>query len=308
MEHKLWVEKYRPKTTSEFIFHDDHQKAAIMKMIKGKTIPHLLFSGTAGTGKTTIAQILIKAMNLEETDVLTINASDERGIDVFRETIKNFALTSAMGTFKIVHLEEADRLTPPAQDSLKRFMEEMSDYVRFILTCNTVSRIVNPIRSRCQEFQFRAADKEQIQDYIIEILDNENVEFTLDVLDKYITYGYPDVRKIINTIQQNTVDKKLQPPHTGNTGGDWKFKLLEFIEQDRWIDARNLCCENVYPEEWEEVYKYLYQNLHKSPKFMSTEKWEEAIVIIAKYLYQNAISADSEINGAAMLISLGAIQ
>jgi replication factor C small subunit len=305
-KHKLWVEKYRPQTLEEYIFQDARQKSQIRRMIEEKTIPHLLLAGVQGTGKTTIAQILIREMKLDETDVLTINASDDRGIDTFRDVIKSFATSWAMGSFKIVHLEEADRLTPPAQDSLKRFMEEMSDHVRFILTCNTVSRILPPIRSRCQEFHFKAADKNDIAEYVVGILGEEHVKFNLDLVDKYVAYGYPDIRKIVNLLQQNTIDGVLQNPNLDGEGGagDWKFGLMELIQADKWVEARLLCCENVISEEWEAVFRFLYENLHRGSKFQNKEKWEDGILTIAKHLYQHSIVADPEINAAAMFISL----
>jgi replication factor C small subunit len=304
-KHSLWVEKYRPQTIDQYVFHDQQQKAAVMRMISDQSIPHLLLSGVQGSGKTTLAQILIRAMGLEDADVLTLNASDDRGIDVFRNTIKNFAMSMAMGRFKIIHLEEADQLTPQAQAALKRFMEETSEYVRFILTCNTVSKVIVPIQSRCQEFHFRAADVNDIAEYLITILASETVKFDLGLLDKYITYGYPDVRKIVNLLQLNTVKGELQPPVLSGTTGDYKFKLIDLIEANKWIEARKLVCASVTAEEWEGVYRFLYENISRSPKFENKDKWEAAIVVIAEHLYKHTIVADPEINAAAMFISLG---
>lgn len=303
-KHKLWVEAYRPQSIDEYIFHDNQQKSSIVRMINDKSIPHLLFAGQAGSGKTTLAQILIREMHVDPTDVLTINASDERGIDTFRDQIKSFATSMAIGTFKIIHLEEADMLTPQAQAALKRFMEEMSEYVRFILTCNNVNKIVVPIRSRCQEFTFRATDYNDVAEYLITILANEHVEFDLDLLDKYLVYGYPDIRKTINMLQQNTIDNKLQAPNIGGETGDYKFKLVDLIESDKWVEARKLICANVTTEEWESVYRFLYENISRSPRFSNADKWEEAIVIIAEHLYKNSITADPEINMAACFIKL----
>lgn len=304
-KHLLWVEKYRPQVVDDYIFHDANQKSAVMRMISDKSIPQLLLSGVQGSGKTTLAQILIRAMELDDTDVLTVNASDERGIDTFRNTIKNFSMSMSMGRFKIVHLEEADMLTPQAQAALKRFMEETSEFVRFILTCNHVSKVIAPIRSRCQEFFFRAADKDDIAEYLIRILAQENVKFDLDLLDKYLAYGYPDVRKMVNLLQQNTVDGQLQQPVLSGETGDYKFKLIELLEANKWIEARKLVCANVTSDEWEGVYRFLYENLQRSPKFAVKEKWEEAIVVIAEHLYKHTIVADPEINAAAMFIRLG---
>lgn len=305
-KHALWIEKYRPQTVEQYIFHDQHLKSAVYRMIADRSIPHLLLSGTAGSGKTTLAQILIRSIGIDETDVLTINASDEKGIDVFRDKVKTFSTSMAMGTFKIIHLEEADMLTPAAQNALKMFMEEMNEQVRFILTCNTVSKIIVPLRSRCQEFFFKAADSNDVTEAMVTILASERVKFDLDLLDKYVTYGYPDIRKTINMLQQNTVEGELLPPLvSGNEVGDYKFKLIGVLEANKWVEARKLICANVSDGEWESVYRFLYENINRAPKFQDTEKWEEAIIVIAEHLYKHTISADSEINAAAMFIRLG---
>lgn len=303
--HKLWVEAYRPQSVDQYIFHDAQQRAAVMRMINDQSIPHLLFSGVQGSGKTTLARILIKAMDTDTSDFLIINASDERGIDTFRDKIKSFATTMPVGTFKIVLLEEADNLTPDAQQALRRFMEEYADVVRFILTCNYENKVIPPIKSRCQHFHFKAADKNDVAEYLINILAQEKVGFDLNLLDKYIAYGYPDVRKIVNTLQQNTVDGKLQAPKFEGTDGDYKFKLIDLVERDKWLDARKLVCGNVTSDQWEDVYRFLYENISRAPKFQQKDKWEEAIIVIAEHLYKHSIVADPEINAAAMFIRLG---
>ena len=302
--HKLWVEKYRPQTVNEYIFHDNAQRTAVMKMIADKSIPHLLLSGVQGSGKTTLAQILINEMDVDETDVITINASDENSVDTIRDKIKSFITTFAMGEFKIVHLEEADYITPNGQGVMRRMMEEYSDTARFILTCNYENKIIPAVKSRCQQFRFKAGDKVDIAEYAADILISEKIKFDLDTLDKYISIGYPDVRKIVNLLQQYTSDGVLSLPLSDKEAGDYKFKLLDFIERDKWLDARLLCCENVVAEEWEEVYRFLYENLSKAPKFQDKDKWEGGIVVIADHLYKHGIVADPEINAAAMFIRL----
>lgn len=303
----LWAEKYRPKTIDNYIFQDPQHRTAIKRFIIDKSIPQLIFAGVQGTGKTTIARILINAMQLDETDVLTINASNERGIDTFRDKIQNFALSMAMGPFKIIHLEEADKLTPDTQNALKAFMEEVSDHVRFILTCNHVNKLIPPIRSRCQEFNFRSSDFNDIAEYLVGILASERVKFDLDAVDQYIAAGYPDVRKIVNLLQQNTADGVLQAPTTSDVNGDYKFKLLDQISADDWIEARKLVVSTVSADDWENVYRFLYENIHRSPKFKNRDKWDEAIMAIADHLYKHTLVADPEINAAALFIRLGQI-
>jgi DNA polymerase III delta prime subunit len=304
----IWCEKHRPKSIDDYVFHDAQQRAAFTKFIAEKTIPHLLLSGVQGSGKTTIAQILTHAMDIEESDVLIINASDERGIDTFRDSVKNFASSISMGAFKIVHLEEADMLTPTAQAALKRFMEEVHETVRFILTCNHENKIIPPIKSRCQHFHFKAGDKNDIAEYLINILATERVRFDLDLLDKYIATSYPDIRKMVNALQQNSIDGVLQPPHSEGSDGDWKFKLIDFIERNKWNDARRLLCSTVSNDEWEDVYRFLYENINRAPLFTNDrDKWEEAILVIAEHLYKHSIVADPEICLAACLIRIGQI-
>lgn len=307
MLNALWVEKYRPKTIDNYIFQDPKHRTAIKKFINDKSIPQLIFAGVQGTGKTTIARILIRAMELDMSDVLTINASNERGIDTFREKIQNFALSMAMGPFKIIHLEEADKLTPDTQNALKAFMEEVSEHVRFILTCNHVNKLIPPIRSRCQEFTFKSSDMNDIAEYLVGILASERVKFELDSIDQYIAAGYPDVRKIVNLLQQNTADGVLQPPPSNEESGDYKFKLLDQISADDWVNARKLVVSTVSSDDWENVYRFLYENINRSPKFKNRDKWDEAIMAIAEHLYKHTLVADPEINAAALFIRLGQI-
>lgn len=301
---KLWVEKYRPKTVNEYVFSNPDQKEMVLEMIETQTIPHLLMSGIQGSGKTTLARILISALNIDETDVLEINASDERGIDVFRDIIKNFCNAAPMGEMKIVHLEEADALTPSAQKALKSYMEEVSDYVRFIMTCNTVNKIIPPIRSRCQELFFKTTDANDVAEYIVTILATEKIKFDLDTVDQYIALAHPDVRKIVNLIQANSRGGVLKPLDSVEPAGEYQSKLIELIEADDWVGARKLLCASVTADDWEMVYRFLYENIDKSPKYSKKDAWENAIVTIAEHLYKHTLVADPEINAAAMLIKL----
>ena len=257
------------------------------------------------THNTTLAQILIRSMELDPSDVLVINASRENTVDVVREKISSFVSTFAMSEFKIVHMEECDYLTLNGQAVMRDIMEKYADHVRFILTCNYVNRIMPALISRCQHFHFKSPDKTEVVDYCFGIMAFERVKFTDTTLVKYITYGYPDIRKIVNSLQQNTIDGELVEPKLEGTSGDWKFQLIDQIEQDKWNDARKLVCTSVDGEEWIELYRFLYENLRRGIKFKDTAKWEEGILTIAKHLYQHSICADSEINAAAMFISLG---
>lgn len=305
-DRKLWVEKYRPKTLDQYVFHDNFIKSAATKMVAEKNIPHLLLSGVQGSGKTTLSQILVNELEVEETDILVVNGSDQNSVDDMRTLIKSFITTFAMGEFKVVRLEEADYLTLNAQGILRNMMEEYVDVARFILTCNYENKIMPALKSRCQHFRFKAGDKVDITERGAEILVSERVSFNIDTLDKFVAVGYPDLRKIINLLQQHTIDGALLYPQQEETG-DYKFKLLDLIERDRWLDARLLCCENVVAEEWEGVYRFLYENLGKGPKFSNEDKWQSGIVILADYLYKHGIVADPEVNAAAMFIKLSQV-
>lgn len=306
-KHVLWVEKFRPASLDEYIFHDESHKKSFQQMVENKTIPHLLLSGVQGSGKTTIAQILIKELNVDPTDVLLINASDDNSVDFMRDRIKSFITTFAMGEFKVIQLEEADYLTQNAQAVLRKYMEDPECPARFILTCNYENKIMPAIKSRSQQFRFKASDRDEIAEYCATILLSEKIKFGIDLLDKYIAVGYPDIRKIINLLQQNSIDGSLQSLVMESESGDYKFKLLDMISADNWKGARTLACANVATEEWEDLYRFLYENLHKSKKYSNEDNWEAGIVIITDHLYKNSVIADQEINAAAMFIRLSQV-
>lgn len=306
--HHLWCEKYRPKTLDEYVFHNPHHKQKVLEWIDNGSIPHILMSGVQGSGKTTLAKILIDSLNVDEMDVLELNASDENSVDVMREKIKSFVTTAPMGPFKIVHLEEADYLTLSGQSVMRGLAEEYEQTARFVMTCNYVHKIMPAIRSRFQEILFKSPDINDITEYCATVLVKEQIDFDLETLDKYIAVGFPDVRKIINTLQLQTVGGKLLPPtFNGAQAGDWKFKLLDLIEADQWAESRKLVCGNVVADEWEDLYRFLYENIDKCPKFKVSAKWEQAIVTIAEYLYKHQAVADPEVNAAACFITLGQI-
>lgn len=306
-KHALWVEKFRPTKIEDYIFHDESHKKSILRMINDRSIPHLLLSGVQGSGKTTLARILIKELEIEESDVLTINASEENSVDTIRDKIKSFVTTFAMGDFKVVVLEEADYITPNGQGALRNMMEAYSETARFILTCNYEHKIMSPIVSRCQHFRFKAGNRDDITEYVATILIKEDITFDLDLLDRYVSVGYPDVRKIVNLLQQNSIDGQLHEAIGGAEAGDYKFELLDKLTDGDWIGARKLCCGTVVAEEWEDVYRFLYENLDKSKTFKKQEKWEAGIVAIAEHLYKHGICADPEINAAALFITLSTI-
>ena len=300
-KHSVWEEKYRPRTLSDVIFRDERQRLEFQKFVEDQNVPSILMSGIQGTGKTTISRALIRDLNIDPADVLKINCSDKK-IEALRNEVTSFAMTSPLGKIKIVRLEEFDRLSLDAQGLLRSLIEDTSATCRFIATCNYVNLIIPALRSRFQEFFFHTPDKEKIAERMVDILAKENVDFEPDDLLTYIDVGYPDIRKTISFLSQNSRKGKLHP-HTDNASNaaDWKFGLLDCISKGDFKSARKLVCESSTREEHEDVYKFLYQNIEK----MKVADKESAIVTIADFLYKHSLVADTEINLAACMIQLG---
>lgn len=308
IRNKLWTEKYRPQTLDKYAFQNEVHRDFINLVVESQSIPNLLLYGVPGTGKSTLARILTEMCNIDESDVLIINASDKRGIDTFRDDIKSFSETMPMGDYKVIILEEAERITGDAQKALKAFMEEVTDYCRFILTTNHVNQINTAIRSRCQEIAFKASHKDDIAEYLVTILAAEKVKFSLDVLYEYIDAWAPDIRKTLNSLQQHVIRGALQP-FTGNAAAlDVEEKLLECLSKNDWSSARTLVCTSVPSDQLETVFRLLYDNLHKVPKFKKQETWEEGIVLIAEHAVKHKNIDDTEINCAALFIRLSMIK
>ena len=305
---KLWVEEYRPSTFDEYIFQNQEQKKQFIQMVEAKEIPHLLLSGSQGTGKTSMSKMLVGLLGIDPMDILLINASKDNSVENIRERIYSFATTFALGAFKVIQLEEADMLTYNAQTALKDILEETQDTCRFIFTCNHENKIIPPIKSRLQHFHFKASPKDEVLMRAGEILVTEEIEFDMQLLEKYVSTYYPDIRKIINALQQNTVNGKLvSPTSSDDSTVDYQFEMLDLIESGDLRALRKLICANVQKEEYESVYRFLYENIHKAKKFKAQDAYETAIVTIASYLYKNGAVADPEINFAACCIELDRI-
>lgn len=299
---ELWVEKYRPKTVDGYVFRDDHQRNQINTWIKDKSIPHLLLSGAAGIGKTTLAKILIHELGIEDYDVLEINASRTNSVEDVRDKITNFVSMIPFGPFKVVLLDEADYLSPNAQAALRGVMEEYHATARFILTCNYPNRIIPAIHSRCQGFHVERTDITEFTARVATILVDEGVDFDLDTLDLYVKVAYPDLRKCINLVQQNVNEDKLNAPNKADGGeADWKFDMVELFKAGKITEGRKLLCGKIRAEEMEEVYRWLYDNLEI---FGSAENQDKAILAIKGGLVDHVICADAEINLAATLVKL----
>ena len=299
----LWTEAYRPKTVADYVFRDDDQRSQVQSWIDSGSIPHLLFSGAPGVGKTTLARILINQLGIDDYDVMEINASRESKVETIREKINGFVQTMPFGDFKIVLLDEADYISPNGQAALRGIMETYHASARFILTCNYPNRVIPALHSRCQGFHIERIDQTEFTARVATVLVNEEVEFDLDTLDTYVKATYPDLRKCLNLCQMNSSLGKLDSPH-GDEGtvADWRLDVVDLFKAGKINEARKLMCSTVRPEEMEEVFRWMYDNLELWSE--DTEKQDQAILIIRQGLVNHSFVADPEINLSATLVEL----
>jgi DNA polymerase III delta prime subunit len=302
---ELWVEKYRPKELDGYVFRDEHQRSQIESWIRDGSIPHLLFSGSAGVGKTTMAKILIEQLGVQDSDVLYANGSKEARKIEWVDKLINFCQTMPFGDFKIVLIDEADYMNPASvQPALRNLMEDFHENVRFILTCNYPNKILPPIHSRCQTFHIEKTDIVEFTARAATILVTEEIDFDIDVLDTYVRATYPDLRKCINNIQMNSIDGALHAQQVSEDTKDYKFEMVELFKNGKVGEARKLICSQARPEEMEEIYRWLYDNVEI---FGDDASQEKAILIIKQGLVDHTLVSDPEINLAATLIRLGHI-
>lgn len=304
--NELWTEKYRPTTVAEYVFKDDAQKEQVESWIRQKSIPHLLLSGGAGIGKTTLAKILINQLGVDQFDVKEINASRDNGVDYIRDTITGFVSTMPFGEFKIVLLDEADYLTQNAQAILRGLMEKFADTARFILTCNYPNKIIPALHSRCQGFHFEKIDHSEFTARVATVLITEHIEFDIDTLDSYVKAAYPDLRKCLNLLQMNSVSGALKIPNgTSKTAGDYKLDMVNLFKTGKIREARTLLCSNARPEDMDDIFRWAYDNLDIWSKTPAGQ--DEAILIIRQGLVNHALVADFEINLSATITELSQI-
>jgi replication factor C small subunit len=300
---ELWTEKYRPDTLEGYVFRDNDQKHQVESWITSGAIPHLLFSGAPGVGKTTLAKILIKQLGVQDVDVLEINASRENSVDNVRERITNFVATMPFGEFKVVLLDEADYISPNGQAALRGVMETYSSTARFILTCNYPNKVIPALHSRCQGFHIEKIDTTEFTARIATVLVTEGVEIDIDTLDSYVKATYPDLRKCINLVQMNSVDGKLvRPQESDSAMADYRLAVVDLFKEGKLLEARKLLCSQVRADEMDELFRWMYDNL----ELWSTtqEGQDQAVLIIAKGLRNIPMVADQEINLAATLVEL----
>jgi replication factor C small subunit len=302
--NELWTEKYRPRTADSYVFVDQEQRELIMSWIANKSIPHLLFSGGPGTGKTTLAKMLITELGIDEYDVMWANGSKEARKIEWVDKLISFCQTMPYGAFKVVLIDEADYMNPQSvQPALRNLMEDYSHSVRFILTCNYPNRIIPPIHSRCQQLHIVKTDQVEFTARVATVLVEEKIEFDIDTLDSYVRATYPDLRKCLNLVQQNSTSGQLASPKSlDKSVSDWKLDCVELFKTGRIREARTLLCQQSTPEETEEIFRWMYNNLDLWAK--DPEQMDQAIIIIRNGMAAVSLVADQEINLSATLSEL----
>ena len=298
-QHTLWVERYRPVSLENYI-GNEHLKTKVSKYISTGDIPHLLLHGKAGTGKTTLAKLLVSNV---DCDQMYVNASDENNVETVRNKIKMFASSVGFKDLKVIILDECDFLTPNAQAALRNLMETFSKHCRFILTCNYVERIIDPIQSRCQSFQIIPPSKKEVAIHISKILNTESVSFENEQIVTMVNSSYPDIRRIINAVQRNIVDNRLIVDTESLVQNDYKLQVLEILQtQDKKNAFKNLrqLLADSQIRDYADLFRLLYDEIESYGKGHIAE----VILTIAKYELSDAQVVDKEINAMAMLIEI----
>ena len=295
--HGLWVERYRPQDLSTYV-GNEHLKTKVERFLDDGNIPHLLLYGRAGGGKTTLAKIIV---NNTECDYLYINASDERNIDLVRDKLKTFASSVGFKPMKVVILDEADYLNVnSAQPALRNLMETFSAHCRFILTCNYVEKIIDPIQSRCQTYKIVPPSKKEVAVHAKTILEKENISFDLDDLALVVTAGYPDLRKVINELQRMSINGKLSVDKDGMIHNEFKLQFLDAIRNGESIGTiRKMVADSNFTE-YTELYRLLYDEVES----FGVDKMPEIIADISKGSYQDVLVVDKEINFIATVSNI----
>jgi len=298
--NSIWVERYRPDTLEGYICNENfHSK--LQQYIDTQDIPHLLFYGTAGTGKTTAAKILVKNI---ECDYMFINASDERGVDTIRDKVKGFAVTTGFKPLKIIVLDEMDAITQDGQRALRNLMETYSDTTRFILTANYIERIIDPLISRTQVYKLTPPSKKEVAVRLSGILKTENVEYDTSTIAQVVNAYYPDIRRIINTAQLQTQNNKLQISAEELIAKDAKLKIVDTLTgnlplKDKIAEIRKIVADEQI-QDFAEIYRLLFDYVD----MYAPNKVPQTIITLAEGQYRSAFVVDQEINFTATLYSI----
>ena len=295
-QHTLWIEKYRSETLEQYI-GNDAIKARIADCIVSNDIPHFIFAGSAGTGKTTLAKLIVKNI---QCDYLYLNASDENGIDVIRDKVKGFASTSTFKPLKVVILDEADFLTQPAQAALRNLIEEYSITTRFVLTCNYIERLIEPLQSRCEIHMLKPPTKGAVAKHICtNILDVEGIKYEMADIAQVVNTFYPDVRSIIKTLQGNIKDSTLT---ITNIDDNWCKQLIAILkkrDKNAWYQVRQLVADSQV-DDFQIAFRYMFDNLSE----FSYGHDAELSVILDDFIWRAGVVPDKEINFAACIAKI----
>lgn len=300
VNNSLWVEKYRPRKLTEYV-GNEHLKQKVSDYLQSGDVPHLLFFGKAGTGKTTLAKLIVNSISC---DYIVINASDENNVDTVRNKVKGFASTIGFKDMKIIILDEFDYMTPNAQAILRNLMETFSKHCRFILTCNYVEKVINPIQSRCQTFQIVPPTKKDVAVQISQILGKEEIAFQPKDLVPIIDSSYPDIRKIINTCQLNSTKGQLKLDTTSVIDSDIKSKIVEILKgsdakPNKWKNIRQAVAD-ARIQDFTELYTFLYEKVDD----YGGSNTSNIILILSESQHKDALVVDKEITFMSCIIQI----
>lgn len=301
MSNFIWAEKYRPTSLENYIGAES-LKNKIQKMINEKDIPHLLFHGKQGTGKTTLAKIISKSI---DADTLYINASDENNVETVRNKIRGFVSALSFSDLKVVILDEAEFISIQGQAALRNLMETFSTTSRFILTCNYVERLIDPVISRCQQFQIYPPSKKEVAKHLSNILENESILFTLQDLKLLIDAYYPDIRKIINEAQSSSFSGSFVVDQENIIESDFRLKIIELLKnstkyKNTFNEIRQFIANNSV-KDFADIYSLLYE---KVDEYSTTDKISSNILAIADGQFRDSVVVDKEINFMATIINI----
>ena len=300
VDNSLWVEKYRPIKLDDYV-GNEHLKEKVSGYIESEDVPHLLLFGRAGTGKTTLAKLIVKSI---ECDYMVINASDENNVDTVRNKVKNFASSQGFKKYKIIILDEFDYMTPNAQAILRNLMETFSKHCRFILTCNYVEKIIDPIQSRCQTFQIVPPSKKEVAVQLDKILKSEDIKYNVKDIVPIIDSSYPDIRKVINTCQLNSVKGVLKLSKNDLLDSDFKSKILDILKssddsRNKYMKIRQTVADSKV-QDFTEMYSLLYDKVDE----YASGKVSGVILVLAEGQHRDALAVDKEIPFMATILNI----